>query len=214
MDYWLVGRRVCLGVRFWQVCSPQNSVGRAADVLLHSNGVFFFAIGYHGRGVLAKIREWSFPCLALLSVLLAAFEISLALPFNAPNLAIPDFPSPVTFPVAAFCGIGAILCISARSVAAIRFVGRYSLYYFLMERWIREAWFALSAWLMPILFARPETDNSNLMILSATQIAITMGVVLLAGTAATPLLHRVISWIRQWLSTLPNNANNYNHIFM
>ena len=214
---WTIGLLVVayvLGYVFGKYVHPKIRLGGPLMFFSIPMAFFFFAIGYHGRGVLAKIREWSFPCLALLSVLLAAFEISLALPFNAPNLAIPDFPSPVTFPVAAFCGIGAILCISARSVAAIRFVGRYSLYYFLMERWIREAWFALSAWLMPSLFARPETDNPNLMSLSATQIAITMGVLLLAGTAATPLLHRVISWMRQRLSTLPKEGNYDYHIRM
>ena len=160
---------------------------------------FFFASGYYCRGVLAMIDRKPFLFIIVMSALFVTIEISLAVLFPTPNLAIPEFPSPLTFPIAAFCGVGAVLCVSVRSFAAIRFIGKYSLYYFLMERWIREAWFVLSAWLMPSLFARPETDNPNLMALSVPQVLVTIVVLILLGTVITPLLHRSISWLRQRL---------------
>ena len=94
-----------------------------------------------------------------------------------------------------FCNVYKI-----ESFAAIRFIGRYSLYYFLMERWIRELWFGLSAKLLPNLFAHPDADNPNLMALSATQVVITMVILVLLGTALTPLLRSIISWMRRRLS--------------
>lgn len=158
---------------------------------------FFFAIGYYCRNVLEKINEKPFPYLVLFALLLAAIEIPLALLRSTPNLAIPAFPSPLTFPIAAFCGVGAVLCVSARSFAAIRFIGKYSLYYFLMERWIREAWFALSVRLMPNMFDCPQSDNPNLMVLQVPQVIVMMVVLVLLCTAAAPLLSRIISWMRR-----------------
>jgi len=189
-----------LGSVFGNYIYPKVLLGGPLMFFSVPMAFFFFAVGYYCRGVLAKIKEISFPYLALLSVLFAAIEVSFALLRPAPNLAIPAFPSPLTFPIAAFCGVGAVLCVSVRSFAAIRFIGKHSLYYFLMERWIREAWFALSARLMPSLFARPETDNSNLMALSVPQVMVTIVALILLGTAATPLLRRIVSWMRRRLA--------------
>ena len=158
---------------------------------------FFFAIGYYSRNLLTKLRDMRYVYLIALSVSLLVAEVALALQCPTPNMAIPAFPAPHTFLPASFCGVGAVLCLSGKSFAAIRFIGRYSLYYFMMERWIRELWFGLSARLMPSLFARPDTDNPNLMSLSATQVTITMVVLILSGTALTPLLRSVISWMRR-----------------
>ena len=189
-----------LGCAFGNYVHPKILLGGPLMFFSIPMAFFFFAVGYYSSGVLAKINEISFPHLASLSVLFAAIEISFALLRPTPNLAIPAFPSPLTFPIAAFCGVGAVLCISVRSFAAIRFIGKYSLYYFLMERWIREAWFALSAWLMPSLFAHPGTDNPNLMALSVPQVMVTIVVLILLGTAVTPPLHCIVSWMRRRLT--------------
>ena len=186
-----------VGCVFGNYVHPKILLGGPLMFFSLPMGFFFFAMGYYCRGALAKINKKSFLYLVLLSILFIVIEISFALPFPTANLAIPAFPSPLTFPVAAFCGIGAVLCLSARSFAAIRFIGRYSLYYFLIERWIRELWLALSAWVMPSLFARPATDNPNLMSLSVAQVTVTMVVLLLLGTALTPLLHSIVSWLRR-----------------
>lgn len=182
-----------VGCAFGNCVHPKILLGGPLMFFSIPMAFFFFAIGYYCRSVVEKIKDRPFPDLILFALLFAAIEIPLALLHPTPNLAIPAFPAPLTFPIAAFCGIGAILCISARSFAAIRFIGRYSLYYFLMERWIRELWFTLSAWLMPNMFARPETDNPNLMSLSATQVTVTMVVLILLGTAVTPLLRRLFT---------------------
>ena len=156
---------------------------------------FFFHLGYCCRGALAKVEGKSYPCLVALAMLFAANEIFFAMSRHTPNMAIPDFPSPLSFLVAAICGIVAILFFSSRSFAAIQFVGRYSLYYFLMERWNREFWFWLSTCLMPRFFARPAIDNLNLMSLTAAKVAVTLIASLLLSTACLPLLHCTVSWM-------------------
>ena len=127
---------------------------------------FFFAVGYHCRCLLAKIRERAYPLVVMLSLLSFTVTVVLSLPFGTPNLAIPSFPSPCTFLPAALCGICAVLCLSVKSFPAVRFIGRYSLYYFLMERWVHEAWFAVSDWVMPGFAV--NSDNPNLLNLTGS----------------------------------------------
>lgn len=189
-----------VGCIFGRYVHPKILLGGPLMFFSVPMAFFFFAVGYYCRGVLAMVNEKPFCCLALLSLLFASIEMPIAVLRPTPNMAIPAFPSPLSFFVASFCGIGVILCISTKSFAAIRFIGKYSLYYFLVERWIREAWFALAAWLMPNLFVRPETGNPNLMALSAPQVMVTVVVLILLGTAVTPLLHRLVSWFRRRLA--------------
>ena len=189
-----------VGCAFGNYVHPKILLGGPLMFFSIPMAFFFFASGYYCRGVLAMIDRKPFLFLIVMSALFVMIEISLAVLSPTPNLAIPEFPSPLTFPVAAFCGIGAILCFSAKSLAIIRFIGRYSLYYFLMEKWIRELWFALSAWLMPSFSARLETDNPNLVVFSVTQVTVTMIFLILFGTATAPLLHRIVSWLRQRLT--------------
>ena len=135
---WNVGLLISvyvIGCVFGNYVHPKILLGGPLMFFSVPMAFFFFAIGYYCRGVLTMIDRKPFYFLALLSALLVAIEMVVAVPFPTPNLAIPAFPSPLTFPVAAFCGIGAVLCFSAKSLGAIRFIGRYSLYYFLMERW-------------------------------------------------------------------------------
>ena len=196
---WNVGVLVAayiVGCVFGNFVNPKILLGGPLMFFSVPMAFFFFAIGYYCRGVLHRIQETRYVVLLALSVLCLVVEIVLALLYPTPNMAIP---SPHTFLPASLCGIGAIICLSGKLFAAIRFIGRYSLYYFMMERWIRELWFGLSARLMPSLFARPDTDNPNLMSLSATQVTITMVVLILSGTALTPLLRSVISWMRRRL---------------
>ena len=185
------------GTSFGNFVHPKILLGGPLMFFSLPMAFFFFAIGYYSRNLLTKLRDMRYVYLIALSVSLLVAEVALALQCPTPNMAIPAFPAPHTFLPASFCGIGAIICLSGKSFAAIRFIGRYSLYYFMMERWIRELWFGLSARLMPSLFARPDTDNPNLMSLSATQVTITMVVLILSGTALTPLLRSVISWMRR-----------------
>ena len=199
---WNVGMLVAafaLGCIFGNFVNPKILLGGPLMFFSVPMAFFFFAVGYYCRGVLPTIQGTRYVGLLVLSVLCLVVEIVLAFLYPTPNMAIPAFPAPHTFLPASFCGIGAIICLSGKSFAAIRFIGRYSLYYFMMERWIRELWFGLSARLMPSLFARPDADNPNLMSLSATQVTITMVVLILSGTALTPLLHSVISWMRRRL---------------
>lgn len=199
---WNVGMLVAafaLGCIFGNFVNPKILLGGPLMFFSVPMAFFFFAVGYYCRGVLPTIQGTRYAGLLVLSVLCLVVEIVLAFLYPTPNMAIPAFPAPHTFLPASFCGIGAIICLSGKSFAAIRFIGRYSLYYFMMERWIRELWFGLSARLMPSLFARPDADNPNLMSLSATQVTITMVVLILSGTALTPLLRSVVSWIRRRL---------------
>lgn len=184
------------GASFGNFVHPKILLGGPLMFFSLPMAFFFFAIGYYSRGVLTKLRDMRYVYLITLSASLLFAEVALALQCPTPNMAIPAFPAPHTFLPASLCGIGAILCLSGKSFTAVRFIGRYSLYYFLMERWIRELWFVLSARLMPSLFACPDTDNPNVMLLSATQVTITMVVLILLGTALTPLLRNVISWMR------------------
>ena len=200
---WNVGMIVAayiMGCVFGNFVNPKILLGGPLMCFSVPMAIFFFAIGYYCRGVLPKIQESRYVGLLALSVLGLFVEIVLALYYPTPNMAIPAFPSPHTFLPASLCGIGAILCLSGKSFSAIRFIGRYSLYYFLMERWIRELWFGLSAKLLPSSFAHPDADNPNLMSLSVNQVAITMVVLILLGTALTPLLRSIISWMRRRLS--------------
>ena len=194
----LVAAFLC-GTSFGNFVRPKILLGGPLMFFSLPMAFFFFAIGYYSRNLLTKLRDMRYVYLIALSVSLLVAEVALALQCPTPNMAIPAFPAPHTFLPASFCGIGAIICLSGKSFAAIRFIGRYSLYYFMMERWIRELWFGLSARLMPSLFARPDTDNPNLMSLSATQVTITMVVLILSGTALTPLLRSAISWMRRRL---------------
>ncbi len=199
---WNVGMLVAafaLGCIFGNFVNPKILLGGPLMFFSVPMAFFFFAVGYYCRGVLPTIQGTRYAGLLVLSVLCLVVEIVLAFLCPTPNMAIPAFPAPHTFLPASFCGIGAIICLSGKSFAAIRFIGRYSLYYFMMERWIRELWFGLSARLMPNLFACPDTDNPNLMSLSATQVTITMVVLILSGTALTPLLRSAISWMRRRL---------------
>ena len=199
---WNVGMLVAafaLGCIFGNFVNPKILLGGPLMFFSVPMAFFFFAVGYYCRSVLPTIQGTRYAGLLVLSVLCLVVEIVLAFLYPTPNMAIPAFPAPHTFLPASFCGIGAIICLSGKSFAAIRFIGRYSLYYFMMERWIRELWFGLSARLMPNLFACPDTDNPNLMSLSATQVTITMVVLILSGTALTPLLHSAISWMRRRL---------------
>jgi len=200
---WNVGVLVAayvVGCVFGNFVNPKILLGGPLMCFSVPMAFFFFAIGYFCRGVLPKIQAARYIGLLALSVLGLGVEIVLALRYPTPNMAIPAFPAPHTFLPASLCGIGAILCLSGTSFPAIRFIGRYSLYYFLMERWIRELWFDLSARLLPSLFVRPDTDNPNLMSLSATQVALTMVVLILLGAALTPLLRNVVSWMRRRIS--------------
>lgn len=202
---WNIGLLIfayAIGCVFGKYVHPKILLGGPLMFFSVPMAFFFFAIGYYCRGVLTMIDRKPFPFLIVMSALLVMIEVSLSVLFPTPNLAIPEFPSPLTFPVAAFCGISAVLCFSVRSFVAIRFIGRYSLYYFLMERWVRECWFALSAWLIPSLFVRPETDNSNLVVFSVTQVTVTMVVLILLSTAVVPLLQRIISWLRRRLTVV------------
>ncbi len=194
----LVAAFLC-GTSFGNFVHPKILLGGPLMFFSLPMAFFFFAIGYYSRNLLTKLRDMRYVYLIALSVSLLVAEVALALQCPTPNMAIPAFPAPHTFLPASFCGIGAIMCLSGKSFAAIRFIGRYSLYYFMMERWIRELWFGLSARLMPNLFACPDTDNPNLMSLSATQVTITMVVLILSGTALTPLLRSAISWMRRRL---------------
>lgn len=194
----LVAAFLC-GTSFGNFVHPKILLGGPLMFFSLPMAFFFFAIGYFSRDVLTKLRDTRYAYLIALSVSLLVAEVVLALQCPTPNMAIPSFPAPHIFLPASLCGIGAILCLSGKSFMAVRFIGRYSLYYFLMERWIRELWFSLSARVMPLLFACPNTDNPNLMSLSATQVTITMVVLILSGTALTPLLRNVISWMRRRL---------------
>lgn len=194
----LVAAFLC-GTSFGNFVHPKILLGGPLMFFSLPMAFFFFAIGYYSRNLLTKLRDMRYVYLIALSVSLLVAEVALALQCPTPNMAIPAFPAPHTFLPASFCGIGAIICLSGKSFAAIRFIGRYSLYYFMMERWIRELWFGLSARLIPSFFARSDTGNPNLMSFSATQVAITMVVLILLGTVLTPLLRNVISWMRRRL---------------
>ncbi|MBE6398184.1 MAG: hypothetical protein E7046_14385, partial [Lentisphaerae bacterium] len=149
---WNVGMIIAayiVGCVFGNFVNPKILLGGPLMCFSVPMAFFFFAIGYYCRGVLPMIQESRHVGLLALSVLCLVVEIVLALLYPTPNMAIPAFPSPHTFLPASLCGISAILCLSGKSFAAIRFIGRYSLYYFLMERWAREAWFAIADRLVP-----------------------------------------------------------------
>ena len=150
-------------------------------------------MGYHCRCLLAKIREGTYPLVVMLSLLLVSVEVLLSLPFGTPNLAIPSFPAPCTFLPAALCGICAVLCLSVKSFPAVRFIGRYSLYYFLMERWAREAWFSVTDWIKPGFVV--NSDNSNLLNLTGSQCLVTLVAIIAIVTMLLPTLRFALSWM-------------------
>ena len=187
------------GTLFGNFVHPKILLGGPLMFFSLPMAFFFFATGYYSRGVLAKIRDARYVYLIILAVFLLFAEVALALQCPTPNMAIPAFPAPYTFLPASLCGIGAVLCLSGRSFAAIRFVGKYSLYYFLMERWVREAWFALSGWLMPGFFPRDGTGNPNLMQLTIVQGLVTVVVILAMVTCLLPILRFSLSAMRHGL---------------
>jgi len=185
-----------IGYVFGNYVHPKILLGGPLMFFSIPMAFFFFASGYYCRGVLAMIGRKPFPFLIVMSALLVAIEVSLAVLFPTPNLAIPEFPSPLTFPVAAFCGIGAVLCVSAKSFAAINFIGKYSLYYFLMERWAREAWFAIADCIVPEFISTGGADNSNIMHLTIVQGLATLVAEVAIVTALLPILRFSLSAVR------------------
>ena len=185
-----------VGCVFGNFVNPKILLGGPLMCFSVPMAIFFFAIGYYCRGVLPKIQESRYVGLLALSVLCLVVEIVLALLYPTPNMAIPAFPSPHPFLPASLCGIGAILCLSGKSFAAIRFIGRYSLYYFLMERWAREAWFAIADRLVPGFASHGVDGNPNLMYLTAAQTAMTVVALVVIVTALLPILHHLLSTMK------------------
>ena len=153
--------------------------------------LFFFALGFYGRNILdviAAIPSWK---LVLISTGLFLTEVFWALPFTTPNLAIPSFPSACTFLLASICGIGAVLCLSGTSFIGpvVHFIGKNSLYYFLMERWIHEVRFSLFNLIWPDI-QKGVSGNPNMMNLSPIQIVISF----LGGLIVATLIMPVTKW--------------------
>jgi len=196
---WNVGMIIAayiVGCVFGNFVNPKILLGGPLMCFSVPMAFFFFAIGYYCRGVLPMIQESRHVGLLALSVLCLVVEIVLALLYPTPNMAIPAFPSPHTFLPASLCGISAILCLSGKSFAAIRFIGRYSLYYFLMERWAREAWFAIADRLVPGFASHGVDGNPNLMYLTAAQTAMTVVALVVIVTALLPILHHLLSTMK------------------
>ncbi len=151
--------------------------------------LFFFSIGFYGRNVLNLLANCSKYLIMLVCVILCIAEVALAMPFATPNLAIPAFPSAWAFLPASLCGIGAVLCFSALPLpgGVIRFVGRNSLYYFLIERWVHEIRIPFLSAFMPG-FANGETTlNPNVMALTPLQILISLIFSISLATLTVPL---------------------------
>ena len=185
------------GCAFGNFINPKILLGGPLMCFSVPMAFFFFATGYYFRNIFERICETRYIYLFTLSMLCFFIEIFLAVREPTPNMAIPAFPSPCIFILTSLCGTLGILCLSVRSFSLIRSIGRYSLYYFLSERWIRELWFSLSGWLLPNLFMYPETDNPNLMSLSIQGVVITMSALILMCAVLVPLLNCVFSWIRR-----------------
>ena len=198
----LLGGAYACGIIFARYVHPKVLLAGPMMCFSVPMAFFFFAAGYYCRGWLSMIRGMSFSFLVFLSLSLFSVEVLLAVPFATPNLAVPAFPSPFIFLLAASCGICSVLCISLKSFYAIRFVGMYSLYYFLMERWVRELWFKVSALLMPDFIPNAIGDNSNLLHLTWVQGAATLVAEVVIATALLPCLHIALAWMRKRLTIL------------
>ena len=193
----LIMAYVC-GVLFADFIHPKVLLGGPLMCFSVPMAFFFFTIGYYSRGLLEKIRMTYFPIAVVLSLIFFSLEILLALSRPTPNLAIPSFPSPLVFLPASLCGICAVLLLSGKSLFPIRFIGRYSLYYFLMERWVREAWFAISARLMPDFISHFNEDNSNLIQLTGLQTVVTLAAVIMMTTVILPILRTALESLRHY----------------
>ena len=172
---------------------PKILLGTPLMICSAPMAIVYYALGYYLknrlRNILAALQARRLIPLVVATLLLA-IEIPISLCDCSPNLAIPEFHAFFAFPVASALGIAAILSVAASPIAgtALRFVGRFSLYYFLLERWSQATWMALCKTSFPSLLPAATTANTNVTEFSALQIAIFMTFIVISETAVIPLL--------------------------
>ena len=66
-----------------------------------------------------------------------------------------------------------------------------------MERWVHEAWFFVSDWVMPGFAV--NSDNPNLLNLTGSQWLVTLFAVIAIVTILLPVLRFALSWMRKHL---------------
>ena len=166
--------------------------------------LFFYALGYFStNAVVTVIDTLGKVSTTFLSAILFCGTAILSTWVPTPNMAIPTFPSPLTFLPAACCGILATILLSRAMVGckALQFIGKNSLYYFLLERWAHCAWIAICIKYMPKMLDLNQFENTNIMNLSVLQVTAFFAFTLTFGTVLLSPVRKTLDWFKKRLAS-------------